>query len=287
MSGKRAVRGLAGVVGAAVLAAGLMIVVPAGTAGAAVPPALAPTPDQGPGQDPGPGPDPTTGADPTPSDPGGSDSTTDPNPVPPTSRNRASAPESSPSAPPDPAAEAAKAEAELARQQAAEAAEAAAELAAARRRTTEAWAGRGRPRRMIIVRDDSVEVVSGGRLVAQVGRAPGLMTLSALNRMVPDNWVALADGAARLTAAIVLTPGTTLDLGGVRTLRLTGGPTPADASSIYTGSGRITARGVTVTSTEQGSDNPMPPGPGRPFLVVDGGGRMDATDAISATSAPG
>lgn len=281
MSGKRAIRGLAGVVGAVALAAGLVIVVPAGTAGATTPSALAPAPDQGGrGRDPAPGPDPTTAADPTSPNPGGPDSTSEPDPVPPTSRNRGSTPESSPSTPPDPAAEAAKAEAELARQQASEAAEAAAELAAARRRTTEAWAGRGRPRRMIIVRDDSVDVVSAGRLVTQVGRAPGLMTLSALNRMVPDNWVALADGAARLTATVVLTSGTTLDIGGVNTLRLAGGPTPADASSIYTGSGRITARGVTVTSVEQGSDSPMPPGPGRPFLVVDGGGRMDTTDAI-------
>jgi hypothetical protein len=113
---------------------------------------------------------------------------------------------------------------------------------------------------MIVVRDLAVEVVSGGRLTAQLPRTPGPMTLAALNRLVPNGWLTLADGTARLSAAVVLTPGTTLDLAGVRTLRLAGGPTPPEAASLYTGSGRITGRGVTV-------------------IVVAGGGRLDATDA--------
>ncbi|MDT7670210.1 MAG: hypothetical protein QOC74_2993 [Pseudonocardiales bacterium] len=132
---------------------------------------------------------------------------------------------------------------------------------------------------MIVVRDLSVEVVSGGRLTAQVPRSPGPMTLAALDRLVPNGWVTVTDGTARLAAVVTLTPGTTLDIGGVRTLRLAGGANPAEAASIYTGSGRITGRGVTVTSVDPATDQPMAPGAGRPFIVVAGGGRLDATDS--------
>jgi len=95
---------------------------------------------------------------------------------------------------------------------------------------------------------------------------------------VPNGWLTMADGDARLAAVVTLTPGTTLDIGGVRNLRLTGGPTQADASSIYTGSGRLTGRGVTVSSADPATNQPMPPGLGRPFIVVAGGGRMDTSD---------
>jgi hypothetical protein len=131
---------------------------------------------------------------------------------------------------------------------------------------------------MIVVRDLSVEVVNGGRLTAQVPRPPGPLTLAGLDRLVPSGWLTVADGTARLAAVVSLTPGTTLDIGGVRTLRLAGGPTLADAASIYTGSGRITGRGVTVTSADPATDQPMAPGVGRPFIVVAGGGRLDTTD---------
>jgi hypothetical protein len=210
---------------------------------------------------------------------------------------------SSPSPAPDPTAAGAQAEAaraaeELARRQAAEeaaareraaaraaakaaaaAAKAAAALAAARQRAAVTWQGRGRPNRMIVVRDVAVEVVSGGRLTAQQPRPAGPMTLATLNRLVPAGWLTLADGAARLSAVVNLTPGTTLDLGGVRTLSLAGGATPAEAASIYTGSGRLTGRGVTVTSVDPATNQAMAPGAGRPFIVVAGGGRLDTTDA--------
>jgi hypothetical protein len=95
---------------------------------------------------------------------------------------------------------------------------------------------------------------------------------------VPNGWLTMADGDARLATVVTLTPGTTLDIGGVRNLRLTGGPTQADASAIYTGSGRLTGRGVTVSSADPATNQPMPPGVGRPFIVVASGGRLDTSD---------
>ena len=89
------------------------------------------------------------------------------------------------------------------------------------------------------------------------------------------------DGAtARLNAAVVLSPGTLLDVEGVKTLQLAGGADPADAAFLYTGSGRIQLRGVTVTSVDPASGQPVgPDAAGRPYIVVAGLGRLDATDA--------
>ena len=85
---------------------------------------------------------------------------------------------------------------------------------------------------------------------------------------------------ARLNAAVVLTPATLLDVEGVKTLQLAGGADPADAAVLYTGSGRIQLRGVTVTSVDPASGQPVAPdAAGRPYIVVAGLGRLDATDA--------
>ena len=90
---------------------------------------------------------------------------------------------------------------------------------------------------------------------------------------------------AVLSAAVVLTPRVVLDIGGdVGTVKLTGGATLPEAAAIYTGSGRILLHGVTVTSispatsADPASGQPAPAAPGRPFIVVSTGGRLDATD---------
>lgn len=190
------------------------------------------------------------------------------------------APTTAPAPVPDPAAEAAAAAAELARERAQEAAERAADLAAARARTTETWISRGRPERMIVVRDLSIETVADGALTAQVPRSAGTLTLGGLDRLAPDSWVTVAEEAARLTATLVLTPGTTVDLSGVKTLRLQGGPTLPEVASIYTGSGRVSFAEQTVVSVDPQTDEPMQAGPGRPFIVVADGGRLDARDSV-------
>ncbi|MGQ0576209.1 MAG: right-handed parallel beta-helix repeat-containing protein [Pseudonocardia sp.] len=259
----------AAVVLALAVTVGLTVALPAGQALASAPAAVPPPPppDPTPPPDPPPNPEPTPDPEPTAPPP--------PPPVPPPGLPLPTAPVPVP----DPAAEAAAAAAELARQQAQEAAERAADLAAAQARTAETWISRGRPERMIVVRDLTVETVNNGRLTAQVPRAPGTLTLGALDRLAPDSWVTLAADAARLSAVVVLTPGASFDLGGVRTLRLAGGATVPEASSIYSGSGRLVARDVTVTSVDPATDQAMAPAAGRPFIVVAAGGRLDATDA--------
>jgi hypothetical protein len=156
----------------------------------------------------------------------------------------------------------------------------AAQLAAAGRRAQVSWEGHGRPRKLIIVRERSIDLVTDGRLTRQVPRAGGALRLTTLDRFVPDDWLVVDGALATLGAAVVLSPAQSLTLGGdVRTVHLTGGPTAPDAAAIYTGRGRLALSGVTVDSLDPTTSAAMPVGPGRPFLVVSSGGRLDAVDS--------
>ena len=186
----------------------------------------------------------------------------------------------------DQAAGAARARAAAAEQQArAAAAEArrVAQLAANRQRVRATWESRGRPARLVIVRDVSLDIVTQGRLTRRTPRRAGPLNLTTLSRYLPSSWLSIDGGTATLTAAVVLTPRVVLDIGGdVTTVKLTGGATLSQAASIYTGSGRILLHGVTITSADPASGQPLTASPGRPFLVVTSGGRLDASD-VTAT----
>ena len=151
-------------------------------------------------------------------------------------------------------AAAARARAAAAAQQArAAAAEArrVAQLAAARQRVRATWESRGRPARLVIVRDVSLDIVTQGRLTRRTPRRAGPLNLTTLSRYLPRSWLSIDGGTATLSTAVVLTPRVVLDVGGdVTTVKLTGGATLPQAASIYTGSGRILLHGVTVTSAD-------------------------------------
>ena len=157
----------------------------------------------------------------------------------------------------------------------------AAQLAAASQRAQVTWAARGRPEKMIIVRSRSIDLVDNGRLIRQVQRLSAEVTVSILGGLAPGSWVRVDGGVADLSAAIVLTPGITLTLGGdVQTVRLAGGPTPSNAASIHTGHGRLILRGVTVSSFDPATQQALPVGPGRPYLNVSGGAYFEAVDSV-------
>ena len=149
----------------------------------------------------------------------------------------------------DQAAGAARARAAAAEQQArAAAAEArrVAQLAANRQRVRATWESRGRPARLVIVRDVSLDIVTQGRLTRRTPRRAGPLNLTTLSRYLPRSWLSIDGGTATLSAAIVLTPRVVLDVGGdVTTVKLTGGATllrrprstPAAAGSCCTASG--------------------------------------------------
>jgi len=153
-------------------------------------------------------------------------------------------------------------------------------FAAAGQRARASWEAHGRVDQLIIVRQFSIDLLESGRLSRQVPRAGGALTLSTLDRFVPNGWLTVKDKSADLTATIVLTAGTTLTLGGdVTTVRLVGGRDASESPSIYTGRGRLNLRGVTVGSLDKVTGKPMLVGAARPFIVVSGGGRFDSVDS--------
>ena len=167
-----------------------------------------------------------------------------------------------------------------ARSAAQSAAKTAAQSADAARRARAAWETHGRPTALVIVRPTSVDLVDQGRLTRRIPRTGGTLTLTGLDRYLPRDWLSITAGTAKLSAALVLTPAVTLDVGApVTTLQLAGGATAPEAASISTGSGGLTLNGVTVTSVDRNSGQAMAPGPGRPFVLVSPGGRFTATDA--------
>jgi Right handed beta helix region len=177
----------------------------------------------------------------------------------------------------DQAAAQARAEAQAAER----AARARQRAAVAAQRAQSSWDDHGRPNKMIIVRPTSVDSVTSGRLTQRVARSGGTLTLARLDSAVPASWISTADGVTRLGATLVLSPGVAMDVGGdVKTVQLTGGATAPEASSIYTGGGRLTVHDVTITSLDPASGRPVAPtAGGRPFVVVAAGGRLTATDA--------
>ena len=176
------------------------------------------------------------------------------------------------------AAEAARKAAEAQRKAAERAAKAAAQAAAAAAKARETWDRRGRPKKLIIVRQTSIDAITDGRLTKRTARS-GSVTLQALSRIVPNSFLDIDGDTASLNAAVVLTPQTTLDISGVKTLKLGGGDSPTEAAFLYTGSGRILVDGVTVTSADKDGQPLAMSAQGRPYIVVSSRGRFEATDA--------
>ncbi|HEY0814462.1 MAG TPA: right-handed parallel beta-helix repeat-containing protein [Pseudonocardia sp.] len=143
------------------------------------------------------------------------------------------------------------------------------------------WTGRGRPDRLIIVRRGSIDTVQSGRLLRHNVRFVSAITLRTLSDYVPSSWLSIDGTTARLSAALVLSTGVTLDVGApVATLALTGGAAAPAAATVFTGGGAVLMHGVTVVSADPVTGAPMPVGPGRPYIVVSQGGRLDAADSV-------
>ncbi len=92
--------------------------------------------------------------------------------------------------------------------------------------------------------------------------------------------MSIADDTVRLGAAVQLMAGTRLDVGGVRTLQLAGGDDPRSSAFLATGRGQIRLRGVTVTSIDPTSGQPvLATAAGRPYIRVSDGGSLTAVDS--------
>jgi Periplasmic copper-binding protein (NosD) len=251
-----------------------------------------PGPEPATSPDPGPETDPGTGSDPEP--PVGGDDNVPGTAVPPGPTPADAAAAAAEAAAADRAAADRAAAAEAAERKQA-AAEAAAERRAAnavrraehlRTAATSAvgsWDRIGRPDQLVVVRARNIDIVSMGRLSARLARPAGApLTLAGLARTLPPGWLTIgADGAAALSAALVLGAGTDFDIGpGVRSLVLTGGPTAALAASIWVGHAHLRIQKVDIGSRDPATGHALPASaPGRPFIVANNGATLDITDA--------
>jgi hypothetical protein len=143
---------------------------------------------------------------------------------------------------------------------------------------------------MVTIRRTSLDVLVDGRLIRRVAIGGTEVTLAELDRVVPESWVDVEEGVTTLLATVVLTEGTTLAVTGADTptLRLAGGATTADAASLHTGGGTLTLAGLTITSVDPATGQPVPvTAAGRPYIVASSGGRLEGADlTVSDLGAP-
>jgi hypothetical protein len=140
------------------------------------------------------------------------------------------------------------------------------------------WDERGRPRQMVTIRTDRVEIVDNGRLTNLPPRRPGTLDLKELDRMLPADWVTIDGDTATLNAAIVLTPGVNFEIADIPTVKVLGGPEVPDACAIYTGSGRLTLKNTTLSGVDRNGQQLPMDAAGKPFIEAAGGGEVNATD---------
>jgi len=152
------------------------------------------------------------------------------------------------------------------------------------------WQRTGRPARLIVVRSSQLDLVENGTLVARIGRPSGSLTMQWLAHEIvsrrgvarPSRWISHnSTGTIRLSAALLLSAGTSLEVGpATPRLLLMGGADPASASWIRAGRARLTFSGVSVTSWDPAAGRPVPPRHvGRPYVYVGAGGRLDVIDS--------
>lgn len=155
-----------------------------------------------------------------------------------------------------------------------------------------AWARSGHPDRLMVIRPGSIALVHHGTVVNRLYPAWGAVPFSWLAANAGSQWVGYDSGSrtVRVRAAVLLTPGTTLNVGrGTSTVLLTAGKTAASGTWIRGSRATLDIDGVTLASATPGGTRPAPAGTaGRPYLAMGAGGRMDITDTtVTGFGRPG
>ncbi len=182
---------------------------------------------------------------------------------------------------PQPRPKAKQKAAEQAAKERARAAKRAAQLAAATQRARTSWDSHARPEKLAIVRtpdrrpgdqrkpDPAGAAPAGHHDHVRAGPVPAEQLADhrerhcpavGRGRAVPRAWPWRSAATSRRSGWPV-------------------GPKPSDAASIYTGSGKLRVHDVAISSYDPRSGQPLPIGPGRPFIVVSSNGQMNAVDA--------
>ncbi|WP_353943036.1 right-handed parallel beta-helix repeat-containing protein [Streptomyces sp. HUAS MG91] len=134
-----------------------------------------------------------------------------------------------------------------------------------------AWTRNGRPERLVVLRPGTVALVRRGAVVRRLYPGPGAVTPGWLSANAGAGWITYEPGrhpVMRVRAAILLAPGSALQIRPADgTVLLTTGRTAASGTWIKGSRAVLDLTGATLRSTG--------PGPGRPYLAMGAGGRMD------------
>ncbi|MFI7499190.1 right-handed parallel beta-helix repeat-containing protein [Streptomyces sp. NPDC049687] len=145
-----------------------------------------------------------------------------------------------------------------------------------------AWQRSGRPDRLAVVRPGTVTLVSHGSVVKRLYPPYGPLPLSWLAANAGREWVRYVPakaGAAktvRIDTAVLLAPGTTLQMGRrTPTVLMTAGKTAASGTWISGSRATLDIDDVTLASATADGTDPAPADmAGRPYLAMGAGGHM-------------
>ncbi|MGI5135889.1 right-handed parallel beta-helix repeat-containing protein [Streptomyces sp. CA-106110] len=149
-----------------------------------------------------------------------------------------------------------------------------------------AWQRSGRPDRLMVVRPGTVTLVSHGSGVKRLNSQYGPLALSWLAANAGRDWIGYAPVKAgepktvRINTAVLLTPGTTLQMGRLTpTVLMTAGKTAASGTWISGSRANLDIDGVTLASAAADGTSLAPADTaGRPYLAMGAEGRMTITD---------
>ncbi|CAM5714897.1 right-handed parallel beta-helix repeat-containing protein [Streptomyces aurantiogriseus] len=148
-----------------------------------------------------------------------------------------------------------------------------------------AWQRSGRPDRLMVVRPGTAALISHGSVVKRLYPPYGPLPLSWLAANAGREWVGYVPVKAgesrtvRINTAVLLTPGTTLQMGRrTPTVLMTAGKTAASGTWISGSRANLDIDDVTLTSAAADGTDPAPADmAGRPYLAMGAGGRMTIT----------
>ncbi|WP_052862913.1 right-handed parallel beta-helix repeat-containing protein [Streptomyces niger] len=149
---------------------------------------------------------------------------------------------------------------------------------------TAAWERTGRPDRLIVLRPRSVSLLSGGSLVRRLYPGTPSVSLSWLAANAGREWISHESGApstVRVHTAILLAPDTILRIDDrTKKVLLSAGRDARSGTWISGSRASLDVDSTTLTSVAADGAGPAPANaPGRPYVSMGAGGRMDFRNA--------
>ncbi|POX36339.1 hypothetical protein C3486_34130 [Streptomyces sp. Ru73] len=145
---------------------------------------------------------------------------------------------------------------------------------------TAAWKRTGRPDRLLVLRPRSVSLLDHGALVRRLYPGTPTVSLAWLAANAGQEWISREPGApstVRVRTAVLLAPGTILRIDDrTKKVLLSAGRSARSGTWISGSRASLDIDSTTLASVAEDGSSPAPGNaPGRPYLSMGAGGRMD------------